>query len=192
MVNPNTVGACQPGRELKVVDPETGRVITTPNTVGECWVRGPEVSPGYYNRPEANRENFTEDGFCKTGDAVYFDEKGLFHIVDRYKEMIKVDAQQVAPVELESLLLAHPAVQEAGVVGVKSDVHGQAPRAYVVLKEAFRDSDLEKLKTELVQHVNDQAVDWKKLRGGVEFTDAVPKIGAGKINRAQLKKMASN
>ena len=188
VVNPNTVGLALDGTEIKVVDPTTDQVLG-PNQVGELYIRGKEVSPGYLNNPTANKENFTNDGFLKTGDALYYDDNGWFFIVDRYKEVIKCDSAQVAPAELESILLTHPSVAEVAVIGIPHDIHGQVPRAYVVLKP-LKSTINDKIASELVKYVADNVGrECYHLKGGVEFVKTIPKIGMGKIDRVTLRKM---
>lgn len=100
-----------------IVD-ETGTKEVKRGERGELWVRGPNVMKGYWRKPEATKETLTEDGWLKTGDVAYLDEQGRLFIVDRIKELIKVKGNQVAPAELEALLLEHPGVADAAVIGV--------------------------------------------------------------------------
>jgi acyl-CoA synthetase (AMP-forming)/AMP-acid ligase II len=179
----SSIGTLIPGVEVKVVDPQTGQALG-PHQVGEVYVRGLQVTPGYYKNPEATGLAFSEDGFYKTGDACYYDEEGLFYITDRYKELIKVDSQQVAPKELENLLLEHQSVAEVAVIGIPDKVRGQVPKAYVVLKPGHEgqvsDSDLK-------DYVKGEVAEWKQLRGGIEFVSDLPKISIGKIDKNLLR-----
>lgn len=179
----DSVGVLVPGKEAMIINPENGKK-SGPNQVGELLIRSKEVTPGYLNNEKANRESFTEDGFFRTGDAMYYDLEGYLYVVDRYKEMIKVDTQQVAPPELETILLQHEAVAEAAVIGIPDEDHGQIPKAFVVVKVGKKRDGLEK---ELIDLIAGEVVDWKKLRGGVVFLDILPKIGQGKIDRVALK-----
>jgi len=186
--NTRTIGGLRCGIEAKIVDPETGSSLG-PNQVGELYVRSECTTPGYLNNPKANEENFTTDGFLKTGDALYYDEDGLFFVVDRYKDVIKCDSAQVAPAELESILLTHPSVAEVAVIGIPHDIHGQVPKAYVVLKP-LKLTINDKMAAELVKYVADNVGrDCYHLKGGVELVKTIPKIGMGKIDRVTLKKM---
>src|SRR5438067_756017 len=111
-----SVGSLVAEQYVRVVDRESGQVLPL-NGVGEICVSGPQVSPGYFKRPDANEECYTDDGWYRTGDIGYFDSDGLLYIIDRYKEVIKVFGEQVTPAELESVLLSHESVAEACVVG---------------------------------------------------------------------------
>lgn len=113
-----SVGELVPNCEAKIVLDDEGRVEAPQGERGEIWVRGPNVMKGYWNKPDATKETFGPDGWLKTGDVAYVDEEGHFFIVDRKKELIKVKGLQVAPAELEAMLLDHPEVQDAAVIGV--------------------------------------------------------------------------
>ena len=184
-----TVGIPQRLHRIKVVDRET-EIALGPNEVGEIYDQSIECMIGYLNRPEADAENFTPDKkWLKTGDAGYFDESGLFYIVDRYKEVIKVNTQQVTPAELESVLLTHEMVAEAAVVGIPDEDWGEVPKAFVVPQniETFKLLNLPS-EAELLSFVNNQVADIKKIRGGIQFVASIPKIGLGKIDRFTLRK----
>lgn len=112
------VGQLSPNCEAKIVLDEEGKVEAPQGERGEIWVRAPNVMKGYWNKPEATKGTVTPDGWLKTGDVAYIDKEGKFFIVDRMKELIKVKGLQVAPAELEALLLGHPDVQDAAVIGV--------------------------------------------------------------------------
>lgn len=178
-----TVGRPIRGVQLKFVNRETNTALG-PNEVGEIHILSPENTIGYFKRPDADAENFTPDGWIRSGDAGYFDDNGLVYIVDRYKEMIKYDTCQIAPSELESILLTHETVAEAAVVGIADEVHGEVPRAFVVPK----DRDAAKNEDELLSFVNEQVASIKHIRGGVIFVQNLPKISLGKIDRVTLKR----
>ncbi len=110
--------------------PATGRDLG--RRAGELWVRGPQVMLGYQDRPDATAAILDADGWLRTGDLGRIDADGNVYVVDRLKELIKVDAHQVAPAELEALLLAHPGVADAAVVGRPDERHGEVPVAFVV------------------------------------------------------------
>ncbi|GJP87154.1 hypothetical protein CBS115989_10883 [Aspergillus niger] len=154
----------------------------------ELWVQGPNVFLGYLNNPTANKESFSEDGYYKTGDVGYEDDQGNFYITDRVKELIKYNGFQVAPAELEGIVLGHPAVRDVGVVGVKSGLAGsELPRAYVVVKgDVVGDERLEK---EIVEFVEKRVIGYKRLRGGVRFVESIPRNPSGKILRRELKRL---
>ena len=148
---------------------------------GELWCRGPQVMPGYLNRPDANAETLTDDGFVKTGDVAKIDADGNLFIVDRVKELIKVKGLQVAPAELEGLLLLHPAVADAAVVGEPDDRAGEKPHAFVVLKP---DADASAI--DLTNFVAEKVAVYKQIQA-VTFVDEIPKSASGKILRRVLK-----
>jgi acyl-CoA synthetase (AMP-forming)/AMP-acid ligase II len=180
------IGKCGmpvPSTEYKIADLETG-VALGPGEEGELWVRGPQVMKGYFNNEKATRQTIDEDGWLKTGDIAFYDNEQHFQIVDRLKELIKVKGLQVAPAELENVLLTHPGINDAAVVGIPHPTSGEVPRAYVVLNDKSLTS---KQIAEFVQNV---VAPHKKLDGGVEFTDIIPKSPTGKILRKEIRKMA--
>jgi acyl-CoA synthetase (AMP-forming)/AMP-acid ligase II len=174
---PDSIGACIPNTECKVVDVETGAELS-PNQPGELWIRGPQVMRGYLNRPEATAQTVTPDGWLRTGDIGYADEDGDFYIVDRLKELIKYKAYQVAPAELEAVLLSHPMVADAAVIPSPDAAAGEVPKAFVVLKG-------EACAEELMAFVAARVAPYKKVRR-IEFTDQIPKSPSGKILRRVL------
>lgn len=157
-----------------------------PGEAGESWIKGPVVTKGYHNNPEATRCSFTADGWFKTGDVLRVENDQLF-IVDRKKELIKYKGLQVAPAELEGILIAHPHVADAAVVGIPRDGN-ELPRAYVVLApDAIGRVSEEDLK----DHVRKRVSGYKQLRGGVVFVNVVPRSPSGKILRRQLRDLHS-
>jgi len=153
-----------------------------PNQEGEICVRGPQVMKGYLNRPDATAEMIDADGWLHTGDIGYADTDGCFFVVDRVKELIKYKGMQVAPAELEAMLLKHPAVADAAVVPLPDEEAGQIPKAYVVLKG-------EATPEQLMGWVADRVAPHKKLRR-LELTDQIPKSPSGKILRRVLRERA--
>ncbi|KAI9680666.1 MAG: hypothetical protein M1817_004106 [Caeruleum heppii] len=136
---------------------------------GELWVRAPNVMRGYWRNAKATKETLTEDGWLKTGDICYVDDRGKFHVVDRKKELIKVKGNQVAPAELEAVLLEHPQVADAAVVGVTIE-DGEVPRAYIMLSDgAHTTAD------EIVTFMDKKVSKSKRLAGGVMFVADIPK-----------------
>jgi acyl-CoA synthetase (AMP-forming)/AMP-acid ligase II len=175
-----SVGTCLPNTECKVVDIVTGAELGV-RQEGELWVRGPQVMKGYLNRPEVTAATIDRDGWLRTGDIGYADEDGHFYIVDRLKEMIKYKAMQVAPAELEAMLLSHPAVADAAVIPSPDEEAGEIPKAFVVRKTDAPDVTPE----ELMAYVAERVAPHKKIRR-LEFIDAVPKTASGKILRRVL------
>ncbi|KAF3176341.1 hypothetical protein TWF751_003394 [Orbilia oligospora] len=184
-VNPKrgTVGHIAPNCRAKLVDAdgkELGR-----NQPGELWVRGPNVMKGYYNKPEATADTITPDGWLKTGDVAYVDDEGLWYIVDRKKELIKTSGYQVAPAELEAVLLEHPDVADVGVIGIKW-ADNERPRAYIVRNAGSKvtSEDIKKYMSKVVSS-------YKQLTGGIVWVDEIPKNPSGKILRKLLRERAA-
>ncbi len=172
-----SVGVCIPSTECKIVDLETGAELE-PLQEGELWVRGPQVMKGYLNRPEATAQTVDADGWLHTGDIGYADADGHFFIVDRAKELIKYKGFQVAPAELEAVLLTHPAVADAAVIPSPDEEAGEVPKAFVVLKG-------ETTERELKEFVAARVAPHKKIRR-LEFIEQIPKSPSGKILRRVL------
>ena len=173
-----SVGMCIPNTLCRVVDLETGAELEA-HQKGEIWVRGPQVMKGYLNRPEATAQTVDAEGWLHTGDIGYADEEGHFYIVDRLKELIKYKGFQVAPAELEAILLTHPAVADAAVIPSPDEEAGEIPKAFVVLKA---EASVEDLMDFVAEHVAPH----KKIRK-MEIIDKIPKTASGKILRRVLK-----
>jgi acyl-CoA synthetase (AMP-forming)/AMP-acid ligase II len=166
-----------PNTEGRIVDPATGEDVAA-GEVGELWARGPQVMKGYLNRPDATAETIDADGWLRTGDLCRADEDGYLYVVDRLKELIKYKGLQVAPAELEALLLSHPEVADAAVVGSSDEEAGELPKALVVAK-----GDL--TAEEVMSFVAERVAPHKKVRK-VEFVEEIPKSPSGKILRRVL------
>jgi acyl-CoA synthetase (AMP-forming)/AMP-acid ligase II len=177
LVKFGSVGVCAPATECKIVDLESGATLGH-RQEGEICVRGPQIMKGYLNRPEATARTIDAEGWLHTGDVGFADEDGHFFIVDRAKELIKYKGFQVAPAELEALLLTHPAVADAAVIPIPDDEAGEIPKAYVVLNgDAAAD--------EILAFVSTRVAPFKKIRL-LEFIDKIPKSPSGKILRRVL------
>lgn len=170
------VGELMPNCQAKLMDLDGKTEITTAKTPGELWVSGPTLLKQYWRKPEATREAVVVDAdgtrWLKTGDIAHVEEYrpgALFHIVDRMKELIKVKGNQVAPAELEGLLLQRPDVADAAVIGVTVDGM-EMPRAYIVQKEGTKTSA-----EEISRWLEERVAPYKRLKGGVVFVDAIPK-----------------
>ncbi|XP_063426050.1 probable 4-coumarate--CoA ligase 1 [Mytilus trossulus] len=174
-----SIGKPVPNTISKLVDIETGETITKAFESGEIWACGPQITKGYLNNEEATRRSITEEGWIKTGDIAYYDDDGHYFVVDRLKDIIKYKGYQISPTYLESILLSHEAVLEAAVIGVPADVFGEVPKAYVVLKSHAE-------ATEIQKYINERVSPYKKLRGGLEIVDEIPKLPSGKILRRKL------
>lgn len=182
----SSVGTILPNIVCKLVDTETGAEITEigedgQTRPGELWVKGPNVMLGYLNKPDATAETLDADGFLHTGDVAVYHEGGYFSIVERVKELIKYHGYQIAPAELEALLLSHPQVLDAAVIGVQGDDHEEIPKAFVV---AAPDSGL--TEEDVRAFVAENVAPYKKVRR-VEFIDQIPKSTSGKILRKDLR-----
>jgi acyl-CoA synthetase (AMP-forming)/AMP-acid ligase II len=174
---PGSGGPPVPNSETRIVDPATGTDLG-PGETGEIRVRGPQVMAGYRNRPDATAEAFDGEGWLRTGDLGYVDADGWIHVVDRLKELIKYKGYQVAPAELEAVLLTHPAVADAAVVPSPDERAGEVPKAFVVLA-APADPD------EIMAFVAARVASHKKVRR-LEVVDAIPKSASGKVLRRVL------
>jgi acyl-CoA synthetase (AMP-forming)/AMP-acid ligase II len=174
---PGSVGRVMPNTALRVVDPDTGRDLGT-GEQGELWVAGPQIMAGYLGDRGATAEIIDAHGWLKTGDLGYVDDAGNVFVVDRLKELIKVNAYAVAPAELEALLLTHPGVADAAVVGRPDDERGEVPVAAVVPRGDL-DTD------GLVDWVAARVAPHKRIRD-VRFVDAIPRTPSGKLLRRVL------
>ena len=183
MFKPGSCGVTAPNTESRIIDPETGADLGVDES-GELLVRGPQVMIGYLNNPEATESTIDADGWLRTGDIGYIDSEGHLFIVDRLKELIKYNGFQVPPAELEALLLTHPAVADAAVVGRPDEATGEIPVAYVVLRQEGMASG-----QEIQDYVAGQVAHYKQIRE-VVFIDAIPKSASGKILRRLLRDSA--
>jgi acyl-CoA synthetase (AMP-forming)/AMP-acid ligase II len=163
--------------EGRIVDPASGADLGAGER-GELWVRGPQVMKGYLNDPSATRATITPEGWLRTGDIGYVDADGFLFVVDRLKELIKYKGMQVAPAELEALLLTHSAVADAAVIGSPDAEAGEVPKAFVVLKGEATPDDL-------MAFVAERVAPHKKIRL-LEIVEQIPKSPAGKILRRLL------
>lgn len=173
-----SVGKLDPNCECKLLD-EDGKEVK-PGEPGELHVRGPNVCLGYWRNEKATKESLA-DGWLKTGDIMVVKED-WFWVVDRKKELIKVNALQVSPAELEAVLLSHDDIADAAVVGVVLDGQ-ECPRAYVQAKKPLSEGSIQ-------QYMKDRVAKHKQLSGGVKFVDEVPRLASGKLHRRVLKKWA--
>jgi acyl-CoA synthetase (AMP-forming)/AMP-acid ligase II len=177
---PGSVGVTAPLTEIQVVDPATGEAGGV-DDVGEIWVRGPQVMLGYLNNPSATAATIDPDGWLHTGDVGKVDADGHVYIVDRLKELIKYKGFQVPPAELEALLLTHPDVADAAVIGIPDEEAGEIPAAFVVLREG-RETPAEAVQAFIAERV----ASYKQIRS-LTFVEAIPKSPSGKILRRVLR-----
>jgi acyl-CoA synthetase (AMP-forming)/AMP-acid ligase II len=176
-IKPGSVGPPVPSTECRVVDVSSGKDVE-PGEQGEIWMRGPQVMQGYLSNPEATEACLDGDGWFKSGDIGYADDNGNFYVVDRLKELIKYKGMQVAPAELEALLLTHPKIADVAVVPKDDDEAGEIPKAFAVLREDVSEK-------EIMEFVAERVAPHKKIRA-VEFVDRIPKSPSGKILRRVL------
>lgn len=174
-------GLLLPGTQARVIDIERGTDVPR-GASGELWLRGPQAFTGYHRQPEATAATITPDGWVRTGDIGHFDADGYLFITDRLKELIKVKGFQVAPAELEALLMTHPEVADVAVIGRADERAGELPVAYVVPRAASFDA------AALLDWMAERVVAYKRL-AAVVVCASIPKTAAGKILRRELRRM---
>ncbi|CAH1367236.1 luciferin 4-monooxygenase-like [Tenebrio molitor] len=172
-------GRVAPETSLKIVNPETDETLG-PNHVGEIRVKSPSMMTGYYNLDSS--QCFDNDSFLKTADLGYYNDDKCLYVVGRLKEMFKYKSWHIVPSSVESVVLEHPAVKEAVVVGVPREEEGEVPAACVVLKEGFSAG-----KDEIEEFVAERVSDREKLRAGVVFVRKLPKTPTGKVIRKDVQ-----
>ncbi|CAI0474357.1 unnamed protein product [Linum tenue] len=173
-------GILCPGVEAMIIDIETFNPLK-PNQIGEIFFRGPNVMQGYFNNDEATKQTIDDEGWVHTGDIGYFDEQGQLFVVDRLKELIKCGGFQVAPAEIEGLLLSHSEIVDAVVLPYPDVKAGEVPIAYVVC----RDPKSLLSEANVQDFIAAQVASYKKLRR-VKFVDQLPKSPTGKTLRREL------
>jgi long-chain acyl-CoA synthetase len=176
------IGSCGKGMddaEIKVID-EEGNTLP-PGEQGELCVKGTCVTNGYLNKADATAEVFSEDGWFRAGDIAFVDQDGFAYIVDRKKDMINVGGEKVFPSEVEDMMLAHPKIKDLVIVGIPDKLKGEAPKAFIQLKEGETTTEEEIrsfCKTKMAPY---------KVPVAVEFMDEIPRSAAGKALRRLLK-----
>jgi acyl-CoA synthetase (AMP-forming)/AMP-acid ligase II len=174
-----TVGPPISDTKEKVVSLEDGSELG-PGEIGELLTHGPQVMKGYWQKPDSTAETLPGEGWIRTGDLVQVDEEGYVTILDRMKEMIKYKGYQVAPAELEALLMEHPSVMDSAVIPKRDAEAGEVPKAFVLLRP-----DQKASVDELMRFVEERVAPYKKVRE-IEFVEAIPKTPSGKILRREL------
>jgi 4-coumarate--CoA ligase len=180
---PGSCGVTAPNTLTMVVDPVTQQELGVDED-GEICIKGPQVMVGYLGNQAATDAIFDREGWLHTGDIGHIDADGHMFIADRLKELIKYNGFQVPPAELEALLLTHPAIADAAVVGLPDESAGEIPVAHVVLRPGA-----EATPGEIMEFVAGQVAHYKQIRQ-VVITDTIPKSASGKILRRLLKNQA--
>jgi 4-coumarate--CoA ligase len=181
----------RPGSSGVTISNTMSRIIDTdgidmgPNEEGELLVKGPQVMLGYLNNESATRETVDAEGWLHTGDLARIDEDGYMTIVDRVKELIKYKGFQVAPAELEALLVTHPDIADVAVVGMPDDEAGELPKAFISLKPSVDPAQAPSA-ADIMEFVAKHVAKYKRVHA-VEFIDAIPKSASGKILRRFLR-----
>ncbi|MEU9286354.1 4-coumarate--CoA ligase family protein [Streptomyces sp. NPDC048275] len=182
---PGTVGKLIAGTEMRIVSLDDPSKDVGVGEAGEIVIRGPQVMKGYLGQPDATAAMIDPDGWLHTGDVGHVDADGWLFVVDRVKELIKYKGFQVAPAELEALLLTHPGIADAAVIGVYNDDNNEVPHAYVVRQpSATGSSDLSE--GDIMMYVAERVAPYKRVRG-VTFVEGVPRAAFGKILRRELR-----
>lgn len=182
---PGSVGVTAPSTQTRIVDPARG-VDLGIGEDGEIWVRGPQVMKGYLNNPQATAMTIDPDGWLHTGDIGHFDADGHLYVVDRLKELIKYKGFQVPPAELEAVLLRHPDITDAAVIGLPDEEAGEIPAGYVTLRPGATPSP-----EEILQFVASHVAGYKQIRR-LRVIEAIPKSASGKILRRVLRDAAAS
>ncbi|WP_287940764.1 long-chain fatty acid--CoA ligase [Sphingopyxis sp.] len=180
-VKAGTIGQPIPATHIRLLDKEDPAKDAPEGEPGELAVKGPQIMRGYWNRPDADQDSFTADGWLRTGDVATIDADGYIRIVDRLKDMIAVGGFKVYPSEIEHKLYQHPAVKEAIVLGVPDPYRGEHPKAFVTLEEGYDVSG-----DALAAWLNPQLGKHERV-GAVEVRDHLPKTMIGKLDRKALR-----
>ena len=181
---PGSVGVTAPNTQTRIVDPVGGVDLGTGED-GEIWVRGPQVMMGYLNNLQATLTAIDRDGWLHTGDIGHIDADGHLYVVDRLKELIKYKGFQVPPAELEAVLLSHPDVTDAAVVGLPDEEAGEIPAGYVTLRPGASAD-----RGEILEFVAVQVAGYKQIRR-LEVIEAIPRSASGKVLRRMLRDAAA-
>jgi long-chain acyl-CoA synthetase len=180
---PGSIGLMLPGIELDVVALDDPKKVLPPNEVGEIRIKGPNVTRGYWNRPQETAEVFVGDRFL-TGDIGYMDDDGYFYLVDRKKDMIISGGFNVYPQMIEQAIYEHPAVQEVIVIGIPDDYRGEAAKAFVKLRANANPFTLDELKAFLAGKLGKH-----EIPAALDFVDELPRTSVGKLSRHELRNL---
>jgi long-chain acyl-CoA synthetase len=165
--------------DLRITDPATGKECPV-GSVGEIWIRSAMVMKGYWENPKASADAITPDGWLRTGDAAYRDADGFIYLYDRMKDMIISGGENIYPAEIENVLLSHPGVLEAAVIGVSHERWGETPRAIIVRRPGHAPEE-----TELIAFARTRLARYK-CPTSVVFAETLPRNASGKILKREL------
>jgi long-chain acyl-CoA synthetase len=177
-----SVGLPLPDTDCRIVDVETGTKEMPIGESGEILLKGPQLTPGYYKRPEETSEAI-RDGWFHTGDVGYMDDEGYLFIVERKKDMIIAGGYNIYPREIDEVLYEHPAIQEACAVGLPDPYRGETVKAYIVTKEGESLTE-----QEVIEYCGEKLARYK-IPKAVEFMEELPKSVIGKVLRRKLREM---
>jgi long-chain acyl-CoA synthetase len=180
---PGSIGLMLPGIEMDVVALDDPKKILPPGEVGEIRIKGPNVTRGYWNRPQETAEAFVGDRFL-TGDIGYMDADGYFYLVDRKKDMIISGGFNVYPQMIEQAIYEHPAVHEVIVIGISDDYRGEAAKAFVKLRAGAHPFTLDELKAFLAGKLGKH-----EIPAALDFVDELPRTSVGKLSRHELRRL---
>ena len=180
-----SAGRPLPSVELRIADPATGAECAAGET-GEVWVRAPNVTPGYFNRPDETAAGLTSDGWLRTGDGGYLDADGYLFLTDRIKDMIVSGGENVYPVEVEEALAQHPDVADVAVIGIPDERWGETVKALVVIRSGSAPTA-----DELIAFARERLAGYKLPRS-VDFVDDLPRTPSGKVLKRELRMRYSN
>ena len=179
---PGSCGVPYPGTEMKFIDVANPEREVKPGERGEICVKGPNVTKGYWKKPEATANSMTADGFFRTGDVGYMDEDGFVYIVDRTKDMLLCGGFNVYPRNIEEAIYQHPSVEEVSVIGIPDAYRGETPKAFVKLKAGAPPLTLEEMKAFLKDRLGKH-----EMISAMEIRDELPKTPVGKISKKDLR-----
>jgi acyl-CoA synthetase (AMP-forming)/AMP-acid ligase II len=185
IARPDSCGPILPICDAKIVDDDGNELATGGDTTGELWVRGPNIVKGYWNKPEATAETFTDDGWLKTGDIARIDEEGFIYIVDRAKDMVIRGGENIYCAEVEAALFEHPAVTDCAVFGIPHEVLGEEVAAAVELRPGTSATQ-----EELQQHCRERLASFKVPVKFWFWDEELPRNPAGKILKRDLRDQA--
>lgn len=169
------------GLDVEIIDEEGNRLPHDGQSSGEILLRGPWILKSYYNAP-STKDSFTEDGFYKSGDAGNLDSEGYLKITDRLKDVIKSGGEWISSIDMENVLVSHPRVLEAAVIGISHPKWKERPLALIVLREGGESTT----KDEIREHLSKTFAKWQ-LPDEILFIDTIPRTSVGKLNKKVMR-----